>query len=382
MPLTDTADHATAADWQRVRLAAQARTDQRTTLALLVIYQLDALLLAGFCLAGAARWSSPLAFSVCGLLVSGGAVLANRCSGGLALDDTRIVRWQVLAALALVLAVGWTDPVLTVPMLLTAVCVVATAALRMTPRWLLPLCAITAAASTALAVAHGGQLQIPVDGLAQQTLTGLFLLWTLAKAVSIHMAGMAMRMEIDASHARLAVALERVRQLAEVDEQTGVANRRRVLAALAAERDRSLRTGIGFAVAMLDIDHFKRINDSHGHPAGDAVLQAVAAALRGALRGSDLVGRWGGEEFLVVLPGADTAEAGAQAAERLRLAIAGHAWAEVVAGLQVTASIGVAVSAPGEPVERLLDRADRGLYQAKHAGRNRVAAWPEGALTR
>ena len=127
------------------------------------------------------------------------------------------------------------------------------------------------------------------------------------------------------------------------------------------------------AVVMADIDHFKRINDHHGHATGDAVLRAVGGVLRDGIVTGETAVRWGGEEFLLVLPGCDAAGALARA-ERLRLALAAS---PVEAGGRrhgVTASLGYAILASGETPEALVARTDEALYAAKAAGRDRVAA--------
>jgi diguanylate cyclase (GGDEF)-like protein len=125
-------------------------------------------------------------------------------------------------------------------------------------------------------------------------------------------------------------------------------------------------------VAIIDIDHFKRINDRFGHAVGDDVLKAVAAAMRMACRDSDLLGRYGGEEFAVLLRGIPPAHVAA-AVERLRAAVAGVAVAHDGDTIAPTASIGVACLSPDDrDFDKLLIRADRALYEAKAQGRNRV----------
>jgi diguanylate cyclase (GGDEF)-like protein len=124
------------------------------------------------------------------------------------------------------------------------------------------------------------------------------------------------------------------------------------------------------SVVLLDIDHFKTINDTFGHDIGDNVLIEVSALLKGQLRAADTLGRWGGEEFLIVANSTDAAEVN-RMAERLRAALAGHEFPH--AG-QITASFGVATSLPHDTPESLVKRADQALYQAKQGGRNRVEA--------
>jgi diguanylate cyclase (GGDEF)-like protein len=363
-----------APDWSSVRQAAQTSADFRICIAVLMFYLIDAGLLALLCAFDAGSWASPMWFAGTGLVVAGGGAAVVRRFGASRLDDPRLVIVQAGAALAVTLGVALSDPQLMVLMLITVVVIIPTAATRIAPGGLLSLCIVAAAATLAVVAAHGGRLTIPTGTAAQQALSGLFLLWTLIKGASVNLAGMAMRMELDDSYKRLAAALARVEQLAERDELTGLPNRRRVLAALAEERERYSRSGVGFSVAMLDVDYFKRVNDLHGHPVGDAVLQSVAQLMRTALRKPDLVGRMGGEEFLMILPGAAGLAEAEQVLERVRAAIECNDWSATGADLQVTASIGVAVGAPGEPVESLVGRADRGLYLAKQRGRNQVAA--------
>ena len=165
----------------------------------------------------------------------------------------------------------------------------------------------------------------------------------------------------------------RVQNLAVVDELTGIANRRRFLEM--AERDlvAAGRHSRPLSAMMIDIDHFKRINDTYGHPTGDDVIREVAARLAAHARRTDLVGRYGGEEFSLVLPetGLLTCQ---DLAERLRSAIADEQVATRTGPLDVTVSIGTASRQPGDTdLITLLSRADQALYEAKNAGRNRVA---------
>jgi diguanylate cyclase (GGDEF)-like protein len=164
------------------------------------------------------------------------------------------------------------------------------------------------------------------------------------------------------------------RELSQVDGLTGLLNRRRLMELASTELERSRRYGSALALVSLDLDHFKKINDEHGHAAGDRVLKQVAALCREALRQGDLAGRIGGEEFVLVLPHVD-ADAAEHLAERLR-SLFEHKLS-VAPGWPVTASFGVAVFAPGMSLADLLQKADMALYQAKAAGRNRVVMWAQ-----
>lgn len=161
------------------------------------------------------------------------------------------------------------------------------------------------------------------------------------------------------------------------DPLTGLPNRRALETRGAEWLAIAERDALPFSVLMLDIDHFKLVNDRHGHRVGDIALQAIAHACQQALRQGDLVGRWGGEEFLVLMPQTDAAQA-TQAAERLRRAIEHMPIQDGQHGqLWLTASLGVA-SRPASTVtlQALVDRADTALYQAKEGGRNRAVSAP------
>ena len=177
--------------------------------------------------------------------------------------------------------------------------------------------------------------------------------------------------------AELSARLAQAQSEALLDPLTGLNNRRGLERAVAALDGRG--HGIhGSSVLMLDIDHFKRVNDSHGHLLGDRVLRVVAQVVRSCIRGRDIAARIGGEEFVVVLP--DTPGEGAcRVAETIRRAVeAGRirsADSKVVLG-QVTLSVGVAVAEAKDSFESLLERADRAMYAAKNSGRNRISMAP------
>jgi two-component system cell cycle response regulator len=159
----------------------------------------------------------------------------------------------------------------------------------------------------------------------------------------------------------------RLEALLREDALTGLSNRRAILTQLGGMVSAARRHGHPLSIAVLDLDHFKRINDAHGHKTGDQVLVTATHAIGSHLRAEDQLGRLGGEEFLVLLPDTD-GEAAAHVAEKLRVAVAG-----APAATPVTVSIGLATW-DGEAPDDLLQRADEALYAAKDAGRDRVMA--------
>lgn len=158
---------------------------------------------------------------------------------------------------------------------------------------------------------------------------------------------------------------------ARTDALTGLKNRRSFNEELNRQFAQRQRQRIVFSLLLIDLDHFKQVNDTHGHPAGDLVLKTIAELLIKTLREMDLVYRFGGDEFAVICPGSQLREAAA-AAERIRRAVETTPLQLKHQGLSLTLSIGVAEVRDSEITDGLLQRADEALYAAKHAGRNRV----------
>jgi len=184
--------------------------------------------------------------------------------------------------------------------------------------------------------------------------------------------------EIEAQNQRLEMArvrqqelVEKLERLSREDELTGLCNRRHMDEFLRQEKERLQRYGGTLAIALMDIDHFKEVNDRYSHQLGDKVLMTVAEILQHEARSTDLVSRYGGEEFVIALPNAD--EDGArQVIERCREAVQSHPWERLQAGLSLSISGGVAVLDEDMDLQALFRRADQRLYQAKDQGRNRI----------
>jgi diguanylate cyclase (GGDEF)-like protein/PAS domain S-box-containing protein len=174
---------------------------------------------------------------------------------------------------------------------------------------------------------------------------------------------------------RWKVAERELERVAYEDPLTGLANRRYFLAEAERAAARADRHGQALSLLLFDLDHFKRINDKHGHQAGDEVLREVAARTRKSLRTEDMPARWGGEEFLALLPLTALSEA-SLVGERLRVAIAGAPVPTSVGPLPVTCSCGIAQRRRAEPILEFIARADAALYQAKNSGRNACAVAP------
>ena len=208
----------------------------------------------------------------------------------------------------------------------------------------------------------------------------LMVLIVLSGCIALNLRIQRIRAKLQQQREALAQALEVNRELATRDELTGLINRRAMLDLMALEHRRSLRSGRPMLLAQLDIDHFKPINDQHGHATGDRALQAFAGTVRACVRDTDFPARWGGEEFVLMLT--DTsADHARELLERIRQAVQALEIAHSAGSLQLTVSIGLAQHLPGDTVEHTLERADQALYRAKALGRNRVVVAPAARRT-
>jgi diguanylate cyclase (GGDEF)-like protein len=191
--------------------------------------------------------------------------------------------------------------------------------------------------------------------------------------MSADMAGRlsAIREQLRVQKRALHVALERNEQLARQDTLTELPNRRHATEMMEYEERRSRREKVPPAICMLDIDHFKQINDNFGHAAGDKVLRLLAKQALTALRSPDILARWGGEEFVLIMPETTVSEA-IQVVERLRVLLAGTWVWKDHPELRVTFSAGVAALQNSETIQDTVARADEAMYLAKQQGRNRT----------
>jgi diguanylate cyclase (GGDEF)-like protein len=202
------------------------------------------------------------------------------------------------------------------------------------------------------------------------TLT-MFIL-TIGRCMFLGIFSSSLKKSLYLSGLKLKEAYKRIEELAELDELTGAFNRRCIMRMLDEEIARASRNGSACSIALIDLDHFKHVNDTYGHPTGDEVLRTFAITMFANIRGGDHFGRYGGEEFLLVLPDMRP-DGAARAVDRLRAIVAELDWSAFSPSMQVTLSAGVATLNPNETTDLFLARADRALYAAKAQGRNRIA---------
>jgi diguanylate cyclase (GGDEF)-like protein len=229
------------------------------------------------------------------------------------------------------------------------------------------LCALAAFGSGSLYWLLGpGAHEPPGQEVVRFLMVGIVVMGVVALSGTLH----GMRTRSRQHRNALAAALDRIRESATRDDLTGCLNRRAMFERIAEASTRRRRSEAPICLALIDLDHFKRINDVHGHAAGDEVLRAFAELTRVELQDVDLVARWGGEEFLLMFPNSHLSEA-ALCVRRLLASVASARFVALPADYCVTCSAGVTALRENEGIIEALDRADKALYRAKDEGRNR-----------
>jgi diguanylate cyclase (GGDEF)-like protein len=245
--------------------------------------------------------------------------------------------------------------------------------LRSTPRQ-------TAIVWTAMAFGLAGlflltdkPISIPHSTYLERFTTMLMFILSIGRCMFLGIFSSSLRQSLYKRGLELKEAYKRIEELAELDELTGSFNRRCIMRMLDDARARAHRKKTPCSIALIDLDWFKLINDTYGHPTGDEVLRTFAITVFANIRNIDRFGRYGGEEFLLVLPDTPN-DVAARILDRLRAIIADLDWSAFSPGMRVTISAGVATLRPDETADAFLARADNGLYLAKAQGRNRIAS--------
>ncbi|MGE5865940.1 MAG: GGDEF domain-containing protein [Rhizobacter sp.] len=364
----------TAAEEEATRDAAERTARRRAqwrqdTRVVAVSYGLNGLCLALFAAIGTVHWSAPLLYILPGWLV---CLVATQliARGRSVWQDPSLSMLHAVAGMAICLLGMALYPEVGFFHVLVLFTIFVGATYRM-PRDKTNLAWMVVSAGMALAMLSGDRrLQVPHANALEQVLAGLCFAATLARCLLLSVVNLRNNLLLRERGQQMAEALAEIERLANGDELTGLPNRRSMLRSLDDEIARAAREQTPVCIALLDIDHFKRINDVHGHAVGDDALRRFAAVAQAHLRATDRFGRHGGEEFLWLMP--DTSPADAElAVARLREGVAATDWQDVADGLRLRFSAGLADLRPGEGAEQLLSRADRALYGAKHAGRDR-----------
>ena len=352
----------------------QARTRlsrMRWTGATAASYGIDALFLGLYAALGTIPYQVPLYYALAAAAICVFAWLSFARGWNLRYRDPNLTEPLVMVAILMQLGVALAAPQVAFPFLANLFTVFAFGMLWLSLRDSVAVWSLGVFGAAVVFYAVGSRIAAPTSSHFEVFLMWLYFSLILGRCLLVSVAATETRARLADSRRKLADTLEQVQRLSSRDELTRALNRRSLVAALERERNRAERSGAPFCIAMIDLDHFKRINDSHGHAAGDAVLRAFSAAVHDTMRATDAFGRYGGEEFLLILVGTGKREA-FEAVERVRTAVAARDWRAVVPDSAVTMSAGVAEFRKGDPIEQLLHRADQALYQAKHAGRNRT----------
>jgi len=334
-------------------------------------YGVDALFLALFAATGTVPLYIALAYGAAAALICALAWLAYARGWNLRFRDPNLTTPLMLMAIVLQLGVAVAAPQLAFPFLANLFTVFAFGMLWLTLANAVAVWSIGVFSTGAVFYMVGSRFAVPSGSGAEVFLAWLYFALILGRCLLVSVAANETRERLADSRRKLADTLDQVQRLASRDELTRALNRRALIAALESERSRAERSGAPFCIAMIDLDHFKQVNDSYGHAAGDAVLRSFADTVHEAMRMTDVFGRYGGEEFLMILVGTPPQTA-LEAVERIRLAVAARDWRALAPDARVTISAGIAGFRKGETVELLLHRADQALYQAKNTGRNRT----------
>jgi diguanylate cyclase (GGDEF)-like protein len=338
-----------------------------------VSYGLIASVLLVYCYAGTISIVIPSVYFLTGVGLVSTFVILSEAHVNDRFEDHYLTIYQVGGHVALQLGFLLAAPEIGFTFLSVVFLIFGFGALRMTSRQAIIAWTLTIAGMTPVFLFSHTPIGMPVATPIERIAAMLSFVLTIGQCAFVGLYGSSMRKMLYDRSSELKAANRRIGELAELDELTGASNRRSIMRALDEEIDRAGRTNAPCSVALIDLDWFKRINDAYGHPTGDEVLRTFAISVFANIRSIDRFGRYGGEEFLLVLPDMDTDHA-TRALDRLRMIVADLDWSAFSPGMKVTMSAGVATLRPAENPDAFLARADSALYAAKARGRNRITS--------
>jgi diguanylate cyclase len=370
-PVAGTLDGADRLPTPKV-LARRAKQRRQMLGTIGVSYVIDAAILLLYAYAGTIPATIGPAFGICGLGSVACFIALSEAGVNDRFKDHYFVVQQSMVSLAIMLAFAYLVPEVGMLFLCTLFVVFSFSALRSTLRQTAIAWTAMAFGLAALFLLTDKPISMPHQTHLERFTTMLALALTIGRCMFLGIFASSLRESLYKRGLQLKEAYKRIEELAELDELTGSFNRRCIMRMLDDEIARAHRSKTPFSVALIDLDWFKRINDAYGHPTGDEVLRTFAITVFANIRTIDKFGRYGGEEFLLILP--DTPhEVAARILDRQREIIADVDWSAFSPGMRVTISAGVATLAANEAPDALLARADSALYAAKARGRNRIA---------
>ena len=338
-----------------------------------VSYSLITSVLLVYCYAGTVSIVLPSAYFLSGVGLVSIFVVLSECYFNDRFEDHYLTIFQVGGHVALQLCFLLAAPEIGFAFLSVVFLIFGFGALRMTSRQAITTWTLTMIGLAPIFLFTGTPIGLPISTEAERVAAMLSYVLTIGQCAFVGLYGSTMRKMLYDRSFELKAAYKRIEELAELDELTGSSNRRSIMRMLEEEIARAGRSGSPCSIALIDLDWFKRINDAYGHPTGDEVLRTFSITMFANIRSVDRFGRYGGEEFLLVLPDMDTNSA-VRALDRLRAIIADLDWSAFSPGMKVTISAGVATLKPNETSDIFLTRADSALYAAKAQGRNRITS--------
>ena len=353
-------------------LARRARQRRQMYIGQVASYSLGASVLLLYAYAGAVSMAVPSLFWLGGLLIIGTFTVLSEAGFGDRFEDHYLTVFQISAHMALQFIFLVSVPTIGVAFISVLFLIFAFGSLRMTSAQAMFTWAIATTCLAAVFLASDLPIGMPVATKLQRTASMLCFVLVIGQCAFLGLFGATLRKVLYRRSIELQDAYRRIEELAELDELTGSYNRRCIMRLLDTEIEKSRRASTPFAIALIDLDWFKHINDAHGHPVGDEVLRTFAITVFANIRPADCFGRYGGEEFLLLLPGTDGGAA-ARMLDRLRGIVADLDWSAFSPGMRVTISAGVVTLHDADTADTFLARADSALYSAKAQGRNRIA---------
>jgi diguanylate cyclase len=354
-------------------LAQRAARRRPTYIAQAVSYLISSAILALYAYVGMIPLAVSVVYLICGISATAIGLYLSEINFNDRFKDHYLTVPQTLVSMTIQLCAIYLAPEVGFYFIFILFIVLSFGALLMNARDTAIVWTFSTVGLTALLLMTDRAIAMPMTTWSERALVLACAVTALGRCASTGLYGSSMREALYKRGNELKAAHARIEELAQVDELTGLLNRRYIMKCLNEEMARAQRTGASCSVAILDLDFFKRINDQFGHPIGDEVLRTFAITLFANLRSIDKLGRYGGEEFLMILPDT-TKDQAVRTLDRLRSTLAQVDWTEISTMMTVTMSAGISEVRQDDSAADILARADVALYHAKGAGRNRVIA--------
>jgi diguanylate cyclase (GGDEF)-like protein len=354
-------------------LAQRASRRRPTYIAQALSYLLSAGILALYSYAGTISINVSVVYLICGIATTAIGLCLSEINFNDRCKDQYLTVPQTIVSMTIQLVAIYLAPEVGFYFIFILFIVLSFGALLMNALQTAIVWTYSTTGLAALLLMTDKAIAMPMTTWTDRALVLACAVTALGRCASTGLYGSSLREALYKRGNELKKAHARIEELAQIDELTGLLNRRYIMRSLNEEMTRAQRTGAACSVALIDLDFFKRINDQFGHPAGDEVLRTFAITLFANLRTIDNLGRYGGEEFLLILPDT-TKEQASQILERLTSTISDLDWSAISTSMNVTISAGIAEVRQQDSAADILARADVALYRAKEGGRNRVVA--------